>query len=68
MNGQTLSLEELYGEDAGRAAERYRHLEEKFREHFGEGELRYFSAPGRTEIIGNHTDHNGGNGGTEGAS
>ncbi|KAB0578533.1 galactokinase [Fusobacterium naviforme] len=60
MNGQTLSLEELYGEDAGRAAERYRHLEEKFREHFGERELRYFSAPGRTEIIGNHTDHNGG--------
>ncbi len=25
-----------------------------------EGELRFFSAPGRTEIIGNHTDHNRG--------
>ncbi len=40
---------------------RYRKAEEAFGEHFGEhGELRFFSAPGRTEICGNHTDHNNG--------
>ena len=32
-----------------------------FAEHFGSiGEHRFFSAPGRTEICGNHTDHNHG--------
>lgn len=32
-----------------------------FSENFGEsGEIRIFSAPGRTEIGGNHTDHQGG--------
>ena len=53
-------IEALYGEEGERARKRYAHLQEKFTEEFGEAELRYFSAPGRTEIIGNHTDHNGG--------
>lgn len=40
---------------------RYRAAEVGFAEHFGElGEHRFFSAPGRTEICGNHTDHNNG--------
>lgn len=40
---------------------RYREAECGFAEHFGElGEHRFFSAPGRTEICGNHTDHNNG--------
>lgn len=40
---------------------RYRKAEVGFAEHFGElGEHRFFSAPGRTEICGNHTDHNNG--------
>ncbi len=30
------------------------------RERFGPAETRLFSAPGRTELGGNHTDHNGG--------
>ena len=29
-----------------------------FREKFGEQEVHFFSTPGRTEIGGNHTDHN----------
>ena len=29
----------------------------KFEEYYGEGEVRIFSAPGRSEIGGNHTDH-----------
>ena len=41
--------------------ERYAKAEEAFREYFGSlGEHRFFSAPGRTEICGNHTDHNNG--------
>ena len=58
-------LERIYGSDAEAAGIRYRHLEDKLGESFpgeaGEKEnYRYFTAPGRTEIIGNHTDHNGG--------
>lgn len=41
--------------------ERYRKAENSFAEYFGAlGEHRFFSAPGRTEICGNHTDHNNG--------
>ena len=29
----------------------------KFEEHYGDGEIKIFSAPGRSEIGGNHTDH-----------
>jgi galactokinase len=39
---------------------RYRSLVRNFREHFADGEIQLFSTPGRTEIAGNHTDHNGG--------
>lgn len=60
MNVTKPDIEVLYGEESERARKRYAHLQEKFTEEFGEAELRYFSAPGRTEIIGNHTDHNGG--------
>jgi galactokinase len=35
-------------------------LKKKYNEKFGSDKPRYFSAPGRTEIIGNHTDHNHG--------
>ena len=60
MNVTKPDIEALYGEESERARKRSAHLQEKFTEEFGEAELRYFSAPGRTEIIGNHTDHNGG--------
>ena len=41
--------------------QRYRAAEVGFAEHFGGlGDHRFFSAPGRTEICGNHTDHNNG--------
>lgn len=41
---------------------RYGKLVERFEARFGEptGETYFFSAPGRTEIGGNHTDHNNG--------
>ncbi|MCF8259840.1 MAG: hypothetical protein K9J12_03640 [Melioribacteraceae bacterium] len=41
--------------------ERYRELTEKFIKEFSSStSYEYFSSPGRTELGGNHTDHNGG--------
>lgn len=51
--------EKLYGTDA-RQEDRWRDLIAKHRAAFGPAEYRFFSAPGRTEIGGNHTDHNHG--------
>lgn len=53
----------LYGEDSvAEQRARYAKAVEGFVETFGDndGELLLFSAPGRTEIGGNHTDHNHG--------
>ncbi len=41
-------------------ADRIRRLDSRFISLFGEKKRRYFSTPGRTEIGGNHTDHNHG--------
>ena len=54
------ALVKVYGEDASRAAERLSALAARFEEAFGAGDPEFFTASGRTEIIGNHTDHNGG--------
>lgn len=44
--------------DTDAARTRYANAVDAFREHFNnDGELRLFSAPGRTEVGGNHTDH-----------
>lgn len=41
--------------------ERYASLLDDFQEEYGYcGDIRFFSAPGRTEVGGNHTDHNHG--------
>ena len=54
-------LEKLYGaQNAPRQLVRYQALSNRFIERFGAGEFSFFSAPGRTEIVGNHTDHNHG--------
>ena len=39
---------------------RYESLAEAFRAHFGGEPELFVSAPGRTEVVGNHTDHNNG--------
>lgn len=54
------TLRAVYGDDAPRAAERLSALAALFEERFGAGDPEFFTASGRTEIIGNHTDHNGG--------
>ncbi len=55
------TLEKLYGKKAvPMQRERYEKAEKAFKELFGDTEPMIFSASGRTEIGGNHTDHNRG--------
>jgi galactokinase len=54
---------ELYGAGQGiceAQRDRYIGLAAQFGNRFGQGALRLFSSPGRSEIGGNHTDHNHG--------
>ena len=54
-------LARLYGADTEKARARFLHITHLFEEKFGDREdIRFFSAPGRTEVCGNHTDHNHG--------
>ena len=61
--GNPISVTELYpSQDLKEQRERYRKAIDSYREYFGgigDG-YRIFSAPGRTEVGGNHTDHNHG--------
>lgn len=51
----------LYGEkNVVVEKERYKEVVRGFQEEFGERDILLFSSPGRTEISGNHTDHNHG--------
>jgi galactokinase len=55
------SFKELYGTNTATLkiqAERYSGLLDKFLNTFASDEPQFFSSPGRTEIGGNHTDHN----------
>lgn len=54
-------MTKLYGrEQAEENTERYRDMIEKFKKAYGDKDILMFSSPGRTEISGNHTDHNQG--------
>lgn len=57
-----IAFSKLYGEDAvHQQRERYIQAAESFGEIYGKDrEVAVYSAPGRTEIGGNHTDHNHG--------
>ncbi|MDR2597909.1 MAG: galactokinase [Treponema sp.] len=63
-DSSTKMFKELYGDnEVNNARQRYKKLITEIRtnEHFSETEkLHVFSAPGRTELAGNHTDHNHG--------
>ncbi len=55
------TLSEIYRNQAQAQEKRYRSAIENFNAIFGEeDEYRFFSAPGRSEVCGNHTDHNNG--------
>lgn len=49
----------LYGGNVEKAAERYSQLVSAHRENI-DGEIIFYSASGRIEVCGNHTDHNNG--------
>lgn len=53
------SLKKVYGNVQNSQA-RFEKLAQKYRECYQNHQMEFFSAPGRTEIVGNHTDHNGG--------
>ncbi len=55
---KTLTL--LYGEEISATKKRMLSLTKQFLQLYGDREACFFSVPGRTEISGNHTDHNGG--------
>lgn len=55
------TYQELYGKEAQGQKARYEAIRSGFAKFFGDPEGgEWFSAPGRTEIGGNHTDHNHG--------
>lgn len=62
LNGNYDSiLEKLYcGSNIEKQKTRYLGAIDEFIKIYGDGELKIFSAPGRTEICGNHTDHQNG--------
>ena len=54
-------LSVVYGDEAKLQQDRFYNLAETFEKDFaGCDDIRFFSAPGRTEVGGNHTDHNNG--------
>ena len=59
-NGNKL-FEELYGKnEVEKNLKRYECILNGFSKEFGKKDIKLFSSPGRTEISGNHTDHNNG--------
>ncbi len=53
-------LAELYGADASRQSGRYGIARDRFVQTFGGQPQKFFSVPGRSELGGNHTDHQNG--------
>lgn len=60
-DGDNKAFRELYGNnpaDLKKNAARYTEILKKYTSEFGDNDPEFFSSPGRTEIGGNHTDHN----------
>lgn len=61
QNSSVQLLEQMYGKGKAEInAARYEMAANGFSEKFGDREFEFFTSPGRTEIGGNHTDHNQG--------
>ena len=60
MSVENLKPEDIYGKEASAHREAFRSLVPYFSETFGHRPERFYRAPGRVEIGGNHTDHQGG--------
>jgi galactokinase len=62
-DGDNKTFRELYGNDRAELlsnGKRYLDLLNQFISEFGHDDAEFFTSPGRTEIGGNHTDHNWG--------
>jgi galactokinase len=60
-NGDNVVFKKLYGTNSAvlqEQAKRYASLMDEFLSSYGTSDVELFSSPGRTEIGGNHTDHN----------
>ena len=53
-------LQEVYGHGAGDQQSRYHEALRTFKVRYGPGEIFIFRAPGRVNLIGEHTDYNHG--------
>lgn len=51
---------DLYGEATAEHTDRFNELVRMHKDVFNTADVEFFSSPGRIEIVGNHTDHNGG--------
>ena len=60
MNTEIWTPENIYGEGAAEARSRFEELRGAFARQFGRPAERFYRAPGRVELGGNHTDHQGG--------
>lgn len=61
QNSSVQLLEQMYGKGKAEVnAARYEMVANGFSKKFGDREFEFFTSPGRTEIGGNHTDHNQG--------
>lgn len=62
MSKTRVTLQDLYGSGDSMKMQRveFSQLKEFFTDRFGGESVHFFSSPGRTELCGNHTDHNGG--------
>lgn len=60
MERMNQKLETLYGSDAGTQSERYGRVSARFNREFGGEPGLFVSVPGRSELGGNHTDHQNG--------
>ena len=56
----TSLLNKLYNYNVDEQLKRYKNLLDLFNQKYSKKDYKFFSAPGRTEICGNHTDHNHG--------
>ena len=61
ISSNNSTFKELYGTNPAildKQEKRYNSLIDKFNDVYGKNDIMVFSSPGRTEIGGNHTDHN----------
>ncbi len=56
----TAVCQDVYGEAKSEQIGRFEELVKMHKDVFNTTDVEFFSSPGRIEIVGNHTDHNGG--------